>query len=103
MEKTSTSEDTVELTASIGLIPDLGAAEPAPIFISVAVGQDQEQKLPDRHGATALRAIQFGGLQVLKIRLRLRFSIPLLPGGNVSECILLHEYSLWIYSVYCDN
>ena len=103
MEKTSTSEDTVELTAPIGLIPDLGAAEPAPVFISVAVGQDQEQKLPDRHGATALRAIQFGGLQVLKIRLRLRFSIPLLPGGNVSKCILLHEYSLWIYWVCCDN
>jgi hypothetical protein len=87
-------ENTIELPGAVGFIPHFGAAEPAAILVPVSIRQDQEQELSDRHGAAALGAIKFGGLQVLKIGLRLigRFLI----GRDKMERIVFHGWNLWM-------
>jgi hypothetical protein len=53
----------------IHFISHCGPAELAPVFILIPLGQNQEQRLSDLDGPTALGTIEFGGLKLIKIRL----------------------------------
>ena len=82
------------MTGSIGFVAHLGAAELTAVFIPIAIRQDQQQKFANRDGATALGAVKFRGLKVLKSLLWLRPS--LLLCGTKLEWFSLHAYTPWI-------
>jgi hypothetical protein len=53
----------------IHFISHCSPTELASVLILIPLGQNQEQRLSDLNGPTALGTIEFGGLKLIKIRL----------------------------------
>ena len=61
----------VELPWTVDLFSHCGAAKAAPVFVPVPFRQDQEQGFSHRNRTTAFGAVEFRGLELIK----------LIPGG----------------------
>ncbi len=56
----------VKLPGMIRFLAYFGAAEFAPVFISVSIRQYQQKEFVDRHGARAIRTVQFCCLEFIE-------------------------------------
>jgi hypothetical protein len=81
----------------IHFISHRSPTELTPVFILLPLRQNQEQRLFDPDGATALGTIEFCGLKLVKIRLP-RCRRPG-PGGQEIEWASLHGQNLWTSSI----
>ena len=86
-----------DYSKTIHLISHCSSTELAPILILLPLRQDQEYRLFDLDGSTALGTIEFGGLKLIKIRLP--WCGRLGPGGQEIEWASLHGQNLWTSSI----
>jgi hypothetical protein len=63
-------QEAVKLTRPVGLVPDLGSAKTAAIFIPIPIRKDEQENLSDRHRPSALGAEQLSRFELLEIALR---------------------------------
>ena len=56
----------IKLSGMIGLLANFGAAEFAPVFISVSIRQHQQKEFVDRYGAGTIRTVQFRCLEFIE-------------------------------------
>ena len=81
----------------IHFISHSGPAVLAPVLKLLPLRQNQKQRLLDLDGPTALGTIEFGGLKLVKIRLR--WCGHLGSSGQEIEWASLHGQNLWTSSI----
>ena len=81
----------------IHFISHCGPTELAPVLILLPLRQNQEQRLFDLDGPTALGTIEFGGLKLIKIRLPRCGCLG--PDGQEIEWASFHGQNLWTSSI----
>jgi hypothetical protein len=86
-----------DYSKAIHLVSHCGPTEFAPVLILLPVRQNQEQRLFDLDGPTALGTIEFGGLKPIKIRLPRCGRLG--PGGQEIVWASLHGQNLWTSSI----
>jgi hypothetical protein len=66
----SRSQDIEVFAASVHFVSHLAPAVNASVFILVTLGQNEEEKFPDRNSPSTLETVKFRGFELFELGLR---------------------------------